>query len=448
MHQSWTKSIQLLLPLFSLITICRIALNWPLSESISTPDSITYRVSPPGPQTFPYEGDTPLNLLSEIDFLGNSIRPWTTNAVFKLLENDFSIVLFQTLFAAFSWAYLILTILQLLKSFLLKIVLTIFLFSFSLTENIYSWEKFILSESLVNSVFILLIARVIHSKFKTISNNEFTIIYLLYFYILVSRPIFGFCLTIVFIFYLGSIRTLVPRATLILLSIYYVFVMNANSSKKWEEYLGSTREGISFSYITSLNSKSILDYKANIIKVGAPSCLFNNQLDETSPWVTSRQYKSNCPKGLEWLDRNFSRTYFIHLLKPSSLFELGLKPSSQIFAGLDLRKYYPFYSFVEYNSIKTFGQLFWSTTLTRNAIIFLSIIVVISFLATKKILMPMIPLLILILAGTFGSLLQAFLMPDEYGRIGYPGSILFNIAPWLLFVLLIDHKIARAPKKI
>jgi hypothetical protein len=62
--------------------------------------------------------------------------------------------------------------------------------------------------------------------------------------------------------------------------------------------------------------------------------------------------------------------------------------------------------------------------------------------------MPMIPLLILILAGTFGSLLQAFLMPDEYGRIGYPGSILFNIAPWLLFVLLIDHKIARAPKKI
>jgi hypothetical protein len=297
-------------------------------------------------------------------------------------------------------------------------------------------------------VFILLIARVVHSKFKTISNNEFIIIYLLYFYILVSRPIFGFCLTIVFIFYLGSIKTLVPRASLILLSVFYVFVMNSNSSKKWEEYLGSTREGISFSYIISLNSKSILDYKANILELGAPTCLFSNQLDEVSPWVIARQYKSKCPEGLVWLNQNFSRTYLIHLFKPSSLFELGFKPSSQIFAGLDLRNYYPFYSFVEYSPIQTFSKFFWTTTLTHNAIIVLSIIVIIPILAIKRILTPRVPLLILLLTCTLGSIFQAFLMPDEYGRIGYPGSIFFNIAPWLLFVLLIDHKIARAPKKI
>jgi hypothetical protein len=433
------KQLIIFLPIFILNGWFRIMLNRPLTEAISTPDSVTYRESGPGPQTFPYEGTVPLDALSDISFAGHSIRPWPINLIYSFLGSDFLIITFQTLFAAFAWSYFILTLIPLISRGVLKIVFLILVFAFSLTEYVYSWEKFILSESLINSVFILFSARIISSRLRIDSNLNFLVNFFLFLFIFLSRPIFGIWLAFLLILGNKSFKVLLPRATLILLSITYVFIVNSNSSQKWQEYLGSSREGISFAYIRNFSVPSSTKYDNLILKLGAPECLVNLQGQGNSPWEIARKYDSACPEGLIWLDKNFSKSYLLHLIEPSNFFERGLVETPNVLAGADYRSYFPFYQFVEINQIKSITRFFWHGSYTSFILkVLLSVSIVIAWF-WKREWIDWSYLFFLLILSVGGSVSQGLLMPSEFGRIGYPGSILFNLAPWLVLIFFLDN---------
>ncbi len=427
------------LPVFLLNAWFRILLNRPLTAAISTPDSVTYRESGPGPQTFPYEGAVPLDALSDISFAGHSIRPWPINLIYSFLGSDFLIITFQSLFAAFAWSYFILALIPLISRGGLKIILLILVFAFSLTEYVYSWEKFILSESLINSVFILFSARMISSRLRIDSNLNFLINFFLFLFLFLSRPIFGIWLVFLFILGNKSFKVLLPRVTLLLLSITYVFIVNSNSSQKWQEYLGSSREGISFAYIRNFGVPSSTKYNNLISKLGAPECLVTIQDKENSPWEIARKYDSVCPEGLIWLDKNFSKSYLLHIIEPANFLERGLVQTPNVLAGADYRIYFPFYQFVENNPIKSMTRFFWHGSYTSFILkVFISVSIFIAWF-WKREWINWSYLFFLLILSVGGSVSQGLLMPSEFGRIGYPGSILFNLAPWLVLIFFLDN---------
>ena len=438
------KQLMIFLPIFILNAWFRILLNRPLTEAISTPDSVTYKESGPGPQTFPYEGTVPLDALSDISFAGNSIRPWPINLIYSFLGSDFLIITFQTLFAAFAWSYFILALIPLISRGGLRIVFLILVFAFSLTEYVYSWEKFILSESLINSVFILFSARIISSRLRIDSNLNFLVNFFLFLFIFLSRPIFGIWLTFLLILGNKSFKVLLPRVILILLSITYVFIVNSNSSQKWQEYLGSSREGISFAYIRNFSVPASTKYDNLISKLGAPDCLLNPKNKENSPWEIARKYNSVCPEGLIWLDKNFSKSYLLHLIEPSNFFERGLVQTPNVLAGEDLRIYYPFYQFVAISQIKSITHFFWHSNYISFILkVLLSVSIFIAWL-WKSEWVNWSYLFFLLILSVGGSVSQGLLMPSEFGRVGYPGSILFNLVPWLILIFFLDkYKIKR-----
>lgn len=433
------QQLMIFLPIFLLNAWFRVMLNGPLTETISTPDSVTYRESGPGPQTFPYEGTVPLDALSDISFAGHSIRPWPINLIYGFLGSDFLIITFQTLFAAFAWSYFILALIPLISRGGLRIVFLILVFAFSLTEYVYSWEKFILSESLINSVFILFSARIISSRLRIDSNVNFLVNFFLFLFIFLSRPIFGIWLAFLLILGDKSFKVLLPRATLILLSIIYIFIVNSNSSQKWQEYLGSSREGISFAYIRNFSVPASTKYDNLISKLGAPDCLLNPKNKENSPWEVARKYNSVCPEGLIWLDKNFSKSYLLHLIEPGNFFERGLVQTPNVLAGEDLRIYYPFYQFVAISQIKSITHFFWHSSYILFILkVLLSVSIFIAWV-WKRECFNWSYLFFLLILSVGGSVSQGLLMPSEFGRVGYPGSIMFNLAPWLILIFFLDY---------
>lgn len=426
------KTRSLFSVVFSTQIIFRIYLNWPFTESISTPDSVTYRPSSPGPQTFPYEGATPLEKLSEVSFVGNSIRPWTINLIYKILQNDFFIILAQNLFSAFAWTYLAYTLFKILENKFQKIAAIFVVLGFSLTDFIYSWDKFILSESLINSFFILLFSLILNAN-----NNNYRrqiLIYLLSLYIFISRPLFGIFILAYVIILLLNKKYKIIKLLIFLLSILYVLNLNLNISETWKSYLGTTRDGMSFSYILNydnLHGKQFIDY---IKTKNAPNCLTSFQ---NTPWVTARSYESNCPEGLKWLSQNFISVYVQYLSSPANFFTYSKDLFQGAFTGLDLRNYYPFYEFKKLFFTSFFTFLFWNLDILIITFYFILYTLFI-FLSDKNrvsiILITFYPTVYL------ASLAQLFFMPDEFGRLALPGSIFLNLIPWI-YLLILSNKL-------
>lgn len=173
----------------------RIFVNWPLSSAISTPDSISYRPSLPGPQTFPYEGFVPLPQLSAIDLFGNSLRPWLINAIMQSLRSDSSIVYFNIFLGSLAWTLLIFSISKLFHTKLFRLIASSIVFIFSLTVYVYSWDKFILSEPIVNSFFVIFVALVIYRSQMNVSFSADALIFTFWAAISISRPVIGILLT-------------------------------------------------------------------------------------------------------------------------------------------------------------------------------------------------------------------------------------------------------------
>ena len=440
----WWQSVFAFNILFFLTNLSvRLYLNWPLNQTIATPDSISYRPAPAGPQTFPYEGTVSLFKLSEISIIGNSLRPWTINLIFQLFSNDVQILIFHIVFASFAWTFLFFTLIKLPLPKVNMFLSTTLLFLFSLTPFIYSWDKFILSESIVNSSFIIFVGLLINkvkSNYEPLNRIFLNFIWL---FLLISRPIFAICLIPLLFININfkSYKRVLQQIITCLIFLIYVFIINQNSSNKWLEYMGTPREGLTFSHFASPNFSKSKDFVTFAKLNSAPECLYNSENQNDSPWFTARDYNSNCKSGVEWIESSFLLSYVDFLLSPKNLYNFVISNTLDVMKGVDFRIFYPFFSEKNLLFFTFLNSIFWVQSLTQLLFyVIISLFLFVNFYLKRN---SFLIFVLIYFFSIFGSLAQISLMPSDYGRLGLPGSIIFNLFSLLFLVNLIAHIVSR-----
>jgi hypothetical protein len=432
--------------LFALILFSNLALrtfvNWPLSSAISTPDSISYRPSLPGPQTFPYEGFVPLPQLSAIDLLGNSLRPWLINAIMQSLRSDYVIMCFNIFFGSLAWTLLILSIAKLFQTKLFKLLASTTIFVFSLTVYVYSWDKFILSEPIVNNFFIIFVSLVLYRSQMTVSFSADALIYTFWAAISISRPVIGLLLTpLLFINERSFNRKLLYKLLLVLTMCLYVFVINKNSSDKWLEFMGTPREGLSFAHLSSSEFAYRDDFISFAERNEAPLCLFSNQNSDLSPWFLARTYKTSCPTGVTWLKEEFGSKFLGFVIEPSNLQTFVFGKSSLAMSGVDFRGFYPYEIYRSIPMNNSITSLLWKNDRALYLFKFIFyILVILSYIFINKTRSSKAMIGILILSF-LGSIMQTTIMPLDYQRLGLPGSFIFNLFLPIFVLLFLETRL-------
>jgi len=439
-----TKWLQM--RLFALILFSNLALrtfvNWPLSSAISTPDSISYRPSLPGPQTFPYEGFVTLPQLSAIDLLGNSLRPWLINAIMQSLRSDYVIMCFNIFFGSLAWTLLILSIAKLFQTKLFKLLASTTIFVFSLTVYVYSWDKFILSEPIVNNFFIIFVSLVLYRSQMTVSFSADALIYTFWAAISISRPVIGLLLTpFLFINERSFNRKLLYKLLLVLTMCLYVFVINKNSSDKWLEFMGTPREGLSFAHLSSSEFAYRDDFISFAERNEAPLCLFSNQNSDLSPWFLARTYKTSCPTGVTWLKEEFGSKFLGFVIEPSNLQTFVFGKSSLAMSGVDFRGFYPYEIYRSIPMNNSLTSLLWKNDRALYLFKFIFyILFILSYIFINKTRSSKAMIGILILSF-LGSIMQTTIMPLDYQRLGLPGSFIFNLFLPIFVLLFLETRL-------
>jgi hypothetical protein len=432
--------------LFALILFSNLALrtfvNWPLSSAISTPDSISYRPSLPGPQTFPYEGFVTLPQLSAIDLLGNSLRPWLINAIMQSLRSDYVIMCFNIFFGSLAWTLLILSIAKLFQTKLFRLLASTTIFVFSLTVYVYSWDKFILSEPIVNNFFIIFVSLVLYRSQMTVSFSADALIYTFWAAISISRPVIGLLLTpLLFINERSFNRKLLYKLLLVLTMCLYVFVINKNSSDKWLEFMGTPREGLSFAHLSSSEFAYRDDFISFAERNEAPLCLFSNQNSDLSPWFLARTYKTSCPTGVTWLKEEFGSKFLGFVIEPSNLQTFVFGKSSLAMSGVDFRGFYPYEIYRSIPMNNSITSLLWKNDRALYLFKFIFyILVILSYIFINKTRSSKAMIGILILSF-LGSIMQTTIMPLDYQRLGLPGSFIFNLFLPIFILLFLETRL-------
>ena len=432
--------------LFALVLFSNLALrffvNWPLSSAISTPDSISYRPSSPGLQTFPYEGLVPLSQLSAIDLFGNSLRPWLINAIMQSLQSDSAIVYFNIFLGSLAWTLLIFSIARLFNTKLFRLLGSSIVYMFSLTVYVYSWDKFILSEPIVNSFFIIFVALIVYRSQINVSLCADALIFTFWAAICISRPVIGLLLTpLLFLNERRVNRKLIYKLLLVSTACLYVFVLNKNSSNKWLEFMGTPREGLSFAHLSSSEFAYRNDFVSFAKRSEAPSCLYSNQNKDLSPWFLARTYKTSCPTGVTWLKEQFGTKFLGFVIEPSNLQTFVFGKSSLAMSGVDFRGFYPYETYRSIPINNSLTSLLWKNGESMylfKLIFYAYSILNFIFIAKNRSSTALIGILILSFSG---SIMQITLMPLDYQRLGLPGSFIFNLFLPIFVLLLLETRV-------
>lgn len=456
--------------IFIFLIFCSILLilNGPLNQTISTPDSISYRYVDSREQISPYLGNYDLQILSKIDFLGNALRPWPFNLVLNLIDSDRLTSIFFIILAAFSWTLLYQSILKLFHTNLfLKILCTFVVFFFLISPQIYTWNDFILSESFVSSLSLIFLSIFIHLYIESIELKlskfrvyQLSVLLVLYLILAVSRPSLGISLSILILSLIlrfsrnnSSIKYLLGAFVLIT-QVYVGFVTN-NSSNQWERILGTSISGTTFSHLSDLRDQKSQNFVNYVRERGAPDCLVNNDLENTYPWFFSRTYAANCPSGIKWLEKDFPKTYIFYLFSGSNFRESVL---NQFFISLQGDDYFKYYSEQKsINLLTPLNDFVWNKSNLYFTIKFIFVTFFALLLAlfrfikstsSKRLFSTNSIFILVSISGLINVLLTRILMPDDYGRLGYPGSIYFNLFSLILIFSIFDKLILRPVLKL
>lgn len=436
--------------LFLLFLFIHVFYNSPLKLTISTPDSISYRFSPSLIQAEPYFGPYPFESLSKIDLLGRSLRPWPFNLISQNLPSDFIISIFLIILSAIA--------VSLLTTYIISnkdinkwdrtylVLITIIFFT---TSKYLNWPKFILTESFVNSLTLILISLVLISKLINNRNTSYffqLLIYFVYLMVFIQRPLLGIALIPLIVFYTTKKTARNIFATFLTLSIFilYITILNLNMSNAWLNTLGTTIPGTTFSHLSDLGEKRSENYINFVKHYDIPECLINNKPIELNAWQFSRTFKNNCPEGIKWLDNNFSNTYALYLIQSDYFIKEILYKLQESFQGVNYLQYYVSNNKFDLTIFKFFEPILWSE---NNFIfwtkIFIILLTVLIYVANRKVLEKNIAYQIKFLFTITGiCLLHVVLtrisMPSDPGRLGYPSSIIFNLSFFYLLPYLIN----------
>ena len=441
--------------LFIIFLLIHLFFNSPLNSTISTPDSISYRFSPSLVQAEPYFGPYALESLSKIDLFGRSLRPWPFNLISQNLPSDFGITIFLVLLSALASSILTTYIISNKEigkwNRIYLVVITIIFFA---SPKFLNWHKFILTESFVNSLALILISLVlILNSLKDYKKTVYFLQFLIYFvYLIVSiqRPLLGIAFIPLMIFYTlkKSLKQLLKIGLTLIIIIIYTIVLNLNMSNTWLNTLGTTIPGTTFSHLSDTREIKSENYINFVRQYDLPECLINNNPNEINAWQFSRTFKINCPKGIEWLDKNFSTTYALYLIQSDYFVKEIIYKLQESFHGVNYLQYYLSVNDIKLTIFNFFEPVLWSGNnlifWTKICIIFL---VFLLYMFNRKVIDKKIAFQIKFLFTIIGIclihvILTRIFMPSDPGRLGYPSSIIFNLSffyflPYLLKLIKI-----------
>lgn len=433
----------------------------PLDKSVSTPDSITYRYSATSDQIEPYLGNYNIQTLSSISLIGESVRPWPFNLINKVLNNDTSLIIFSIILSSLAITLILACVLKfenISKLSKIYFVITTFLFFYSF--KYYLWNKLILTEAFVNSLTLIFIGLMIilyTSQRKVNTSKKYLILefitFIAFSLVTIQRPIVGFSLFITFYFLLFkkiSFKKLIYFSSLIL--FIYVGLLNKNISLEWKDKIGTNIQGTTLSHLSDLNNPKAIDFVQFMKQKNIPGCLINEKSKEINAWQFSRTFKNNCPDGLIWLENDFYKSYFSYLLNNGNIFHYTTSKLSQSLSGSDYSNFYSFDLLNRSIIPKYLNYFFWNELdyIFYSKMLFLALFIF-TFTIRKSFLNPTnvtqinFFLTILIFCFIHVSITQIF-MPDDYGRLGYPSSILFNLI--LLYLPIYFGKIIKGTRFI
>jgi hypothetical protein len=205
--------------------------------------------------------------------------------------------------------------------------------------------------------------------------------------------------------------------------------------------MGTPREGLTFSHFASPNFSKSKDFVTFAKLNSAPECLYNGENQNDSPWFTARDYNSNCKSGVEWIESSFLLSYVDFLLSPKNLYNFVISNTLDVMKGVDFRIFYPFFSEKNLLFFTFLNSIFWVQSLTQLLFyVIISLFLFVNFYLKRN---SFLIFVLIYFFSIFGSLAQISLMPSDYGRLGLPGSIIFNLFSLLFLVNLIAHIVSR-----
>jgi hypothetical protein len=201
--------------------------------------------------------------------------------------------------------------------------------------------------------------------------------------------------------------------------------------------MGTPREGLTFSHFVSPNFSKSQDFVTFAKLNSAPECLYNSAKQNNSPWFTARDYNFNCKSGVEWIDSNFLSSYINFLLSPKNLYNFVISNTLDVMKGVDFRIFYPFFSEKNLLFFTFLNSIFWVQSLAQLLFyVIISLFLFVNFYLKRN---RFLIFILIYFLSIIGSLAQISLMPTDYGRLGLPGSIIFNLFSLLFLVNLIAH---------
>jgi hypothetical protein len=283
---------------------------------ISAPDSTTY-----------YSGS--FLDFSLVSFSGNTSRGWVVPFVYAFMPNLTSLELVQLIFSGIAWCFLLLTIssLKLMPNksnnyLLLAIALL------GSSSHLIQHDTSVLSTSITNSIFILLIAFLLRARFIVVSKelNIYLGIVCSALLMIQKTSFIPLAVTLSFILIwclqkqIALYSKILASGILILLTFYAILV-GSNVNSNWQiSYSGQT-----LLWHLGGQSPTASEFSSHLRKQNAPSCI-TTEAPYQNINTSIGKILNSCPEADSYLKSGIQSDFVSFILKdPSSGIKLAIQ---------------------------------------------------------------------------------------------------------------------------
>ena len=297
---------------FLFVGISRFATFVAYPQGFRAPDTMTY-----------FTGDF-LNF-ELVSLTGHASRGWVIPSLFALMPNNASVVFLQLTISTFAWAYLLLTLSQVLTDRKIQALVLIGTTALASAPQIIQHDTVILATSITNSLFLALLASLLGILYdKQFSFRSFVILILFATLLMIQKSTF---LPIVVAFVLLALYSKRNQAdlfkkltatSLILFSVTYSLIVGNNVNSNWQvSYSGQT-------LLWQLGGQSPVaaEFAARLRAKGAPACLIAEAPYQNLD-TSIGKILNDCPEGAEYLKTGIQKEFVSFLVSsPGSVADL------------------------------------------------------------------------------------------------------------------------------
>ncbi len=263
-----------------------------------------------------------------VSFWGNASRGWLVPFVYALMPNAIFLELFQLLFSGLAWSILIVSIhAAKMMPWRYNELALLFLGFIGSSSHVVQHDTSVLSTSITNSIFILLISFLIRAKYvqKRVNLNLITCLFFSSLLMIQKTsfiPIaFGLSFVLILSIYgkKNKKKRLLAVGVLTLLTVYSISV-GSNVDKQWQiSYSGQT-----LLWQLGGQSPAAAEFSAFLKTQDAPQCITNDAPFQDIN-ISIGAILNSCPEAISYLKRGIQRDFakFV-MLNPLAVAKLAV----------------------------------------------------------------------------------------------------------------------------